>query len=355
MRTNISSWPRRLEAETDIKEVIVDKLHINGTFISDVTIGNPRGSRELRTVTITFRINLSQMKQKEFPVQSIKTALASLSIVLNGTNFIAFKVAVKTFYCAVIKIFKPNEYTLEGNVVSITETGETFQEVDYYSNETKWLNGSYVPTGVLTVCKQYNINCSGIFIGLTEDEYSMSSNGSVYRNASGEFFEPGRFQLINGTVWVCVKFSSYPSNAKEWWTKGNMVLYLLTYVGLSVSIISLILVLVTYSLFKELRTLPGITLMNLSLAHLLADVLFLPNLSVLPELTCTIFAILLHYFLLVSFMWMSIIAFETWRAFSKMRIQHRNRNRREKRFFFIAKNCTWMGSSFCFCRLVCNS
>ena len=339
MRTNISSSPRRIEAETDIKELIVDKLHITTTFISDVTIGNPRGSRELRTVTITFNINLSQMKQKEFPVQSIKTALSSLSIPLNATNFIAFKVAVKTFYCAVIKIFKPNEYTVEGNVVNITETGEKFQEVDYYSNETKWLNGSYVPTGILTVCKQYNINCSGIFIGLTEDEYSMSSNGSVYRNASGEFFEPGRFQLINGTAWVCVKFSSsYTKESSFGVTEEDpTVLAVLTYVGLSVSIFSFVLVLVTYSLFKELRTLPGINLMNFSLAHLLADVLFLPNLIVLPELTCTIFAILLHYFLLVSFMWMSIIAFETWRAFSKMRIQHRNRNRREKRFYLLRK------------------
>ena len=341
MRPNISSLPRPLEAVADIEEVILQRLDINATFISDVTIGNPRGSRELRTVTIMFNINLSQMKEKDFSIQSLKAAMSSLSIVLNGTNFIAFKVAVKSFYCAVIEIFKPNEYTVEGNVVSITDTGEKFQGVDYYSNETKWINGSYVPTGVLTVCKQHTINCSRIFIGLTEDEYSILPNGSVYRIASGKFFEPGRFQLINGTAWVCVNFSSN-------YTKKSLrdvhvteehlkVLAVLTYVGLSVSIISLILVLVTYSLFKELRTLPGINLMNLSLAHLLVDVLFLPTGSGLPELACTIVAILLHYLFLVSFMWMSIIAFETWRAFSKIRIQHRNLSRREKRFYLLRK------------------
>ena len=335
MRANTSSLPRRLEAETNIKEVIVDKLDINATFISDLTIGNPRGSRELRTLTIMFKINLSQLKQKDLPIKSLKAAMNSLSIVLNGTNFIAFNVAVKSFYCADKEIFKPNEYTLEGNVVSITDTGEKFQEVDYYSNETNWLNGSYVPTGVLTVCKQHNINCSGIFIGLTEDEYSISGNGSVYRIASGEFFEPGRFQLINGTVWVCVNFSS--SLPEESWTNGNMALEVLTYVGLSVSIFSFVLVLVTYSLFKELRTLPGINLINLSLAHLLADLVFLSTATVLPELACTIVAILLHYLFLVSFMWMSIIALETWRAFSKMRIQHRNLNRREKCFYLLRK------------------
>ena len=339
MRPNISSLPRPLEAVADIEEVILQRLDINATFISDVTIGNPRGSRELRTVTIMFNINLSQMKEKDFSIQSLQAAMSSLSIVLNGTNFIVFKVAVKSFYFAVIEIFKPNEYTVEGNVVSITDTGEKFQEVDYYSNETKWINGSYAPTGVLTVCKQHNINCSGNFIGLTEDEYSILPNGSVYRIASGKFFEPGRFQLINGTAWVCVNFSSnYTKKSLRDVTEEHLkVLAVLTYVGLSVSIISLILVLVTYSLFKELRTLPGINLMNLSLAHLLADVLFLPTGSGLPELACTIVAILLHYLFLVSFMWMSIIAFETWRAFSKIRIQHRNLNRREKRFNLLRK------------------
>ena len=336
MRPNVSSFIRPLVAKADVRKALVDKLDINATFISDVTIGNSRSSREFRTVTIMFNINLSQTN---FSIHSLKTAMSSLSIIVNGTNFDVFKLAVKSFYCPVREIFKPNEYTVEGNVVTITNTGEKFQEVDYYSNETKWLNGSYVPTGVLTVCKQHTINCSGIFIGLTEDEYSISSNSSLYRNASGEFFEPGRFQLINGTVWVCVNFSSNytEESLTNNLTKKNMVLDLLTYVGLTVSILSFILVLVTYSLFQELRTLPGINLINLFLAHLLADLVFLSTATVLPELACTIVAILLHYFFLVSFMWMSIIAFETWRTFSKIRIQHRNLNRREKCFYLLRK------------------
>ena len=107
------------------------------------------------------------------------------------------------------------------------------------------------------------------------------------------------------------------------------VLEILTYVGLSVSSFSFLLVLVTYSLFKQLRTLPGINLMNFSMAHLLADLLFLLAGSA-TKLTCTIIAILMHYFFLASFTWMSFIAFETWRTFSTICIQRRNLTRREK-------------------------
>ena len=107
------------------------------------------------------------------------------------------------------------------------------------------------------------------------------------------------------------------------------VLDILTCVGLSVSSFSFLLVLVTYSLFKQLRTLPGINLMNFSMAHLLADLLFLLAGSA-TKLTCTIIAILMHYFFLASFTWMSFIAFETWRTFSTICIQRRNLTRREK-------------------------
>lgn len=122
-----------------------------------------------------------------------------------------------------------------------------------------------------------------------------------------------------------------------------MVSEVLTYVGLSVSIFSFLIVLVTYSLFKELRTLPGVNLMNFSIAHLFKDSLFIASGCGLPKLACTIVAITMHYFLLASFTWMSIIAFETWRAFSKIRIQPRNPSRRQKCGYVLRRMaCGWV-------------
>ena len=219
----------------------------------------------------------------------------------------------------------------EENAVRVKETGEIFQEADYYTNETEWLNGSLVPIGILTVCKHPRLNCSGVLVGLKESEYIVLPNGSLHRNDSRELFEPESFLLKSNAIWVCAQFSSsYEVNGntdRPSKTDGDFVLVVLTYVGLSLSIVSFVLVLLTYSLFKELRNIPGINLMNLSLSHLLTDLFYLATGYVEAKVACTIIAILLHYLFLVSFTWMSIIALETWTAFSKTRIKHRNSSR----------------------------
>ena len=342
-------WP--LITKDGFKEAIARKLNMNKTQISNISIGNRMGP----VSTVVFNINTNPAIQKNVSAQTLQTAMSSLSIILNYVaNFTFFKVVVKPFRCAIVETFHPNKYKFEGNAVKVTITGEVFQESDYYTNETEWINGTVVPVGLLTVCKQPGLNCSGNLVGLNESEYVISSNGTLYRNISRELFQPGTFLFINDTVWVCTQFSSIyevPSTdevARQSEAKDDIVLIVLTYVGLGLSILSMILVLVTYSLFKELRTLPGINLMNLTLALLLVHLLFLATGHVEAKVACTIIAILLHYLFLVSFMWMSIIAFETWKVFSKSRIQHRDTSRKKKCFKLLRRIMTGWLPAFVF-------
>ena len=326
IRSNMSSFWNPLITETNFKDALSDKLNISETQFSDIVIVNPSGP----IATVVFYINVSRTLQKSVSIDILKTAISSSSIALRDASFTVFKVSVKPFNCAIIETFYPHEYTVEGNAVKITNTTEMFQEADFYTNETQWLNGSLIPVGVLTVCKEPRLNCSGILVEFNDNEYATLPNGSLYRNTSGEVFETGTFKFINDSVWVCTQFSSVYKIVGRRTVVNDILLVLLTYVGLFVSILGLILVLVTYSLFKELRTLPGINLINLSLSLLLADSLFLGTALVEAKFACAIIAILLHYLFLVSFTWMSIIAIETWKAFSKIRVQHVHPNRREK-------------------------
>ena len=327
MRSNISSSSIPLVTEINFKEAIVDKLNVSETFLSVVSIGNPFG----HVSTVVLNIDINPTTKKKLSIETIRTALSHLSVELNNASFTVFKIAVKRFDCASIVSYKPYEYTVENKTVKIRDTGEIIQQANYYTNETEWINGSLVPVGTLTVCKQERVNCSGVLVPLNENEYVILINGSLYRNISRELFEPERFLSINDTTWVCANFSSIYEAARNT-TENNIVLVLLTFIGLSVSIVSFVAVLATYALFKELRTLPGTNLMNLSLAHLLADVFYLATGYVNAKVTCTIIAILLHYFFLVSLTWMSAMAFETWVVFSKILIQKRNRNKRERCF-----------------------
>ena len=95
--------------------------------------------------------------------------------------------------------------------------------------------------------------------------------------------------------------------------------FILTYIGCSLSVIACVLLLVTYGLFKELRTLPSRIVMNLAVAIIVGNLLILlggPVTAAFPTIElCAAVAILLHYFLLSQFSWMSITSFEITRTF----------------------------------------
>ena len=193
------------------------------------------------------------------------------------------------------------------------------------------------PNGDLIVCKQLQEHkCIHSLIGLSKDEYVFLPNGVLYRNISHEFYKPGTFYLINGTVWICTNFSTNYTRYEESnhgqldsAVDENFALVVLTYIGLSMSVIGLCLVLIT---FKKLRTLPGINVMYLSSCLLLSYSLYFATGHVESPVVCKVIAILLHYFFLVSFHWMSIIVFDTWWALSNMRVQRAAQKRRHSCF-----------------------
>ena len=110
----------------------------------------------------------------------------------------------------------------------------------------------------------------------------------------------------NETVEMNVTFPSY---------SYPLGLTILTYVGFSLSVIGCAFVLLTYSLFKELRTLPGKILMNLC-AAILANALFLliriPLFYTLATNVefCVTTAIFLHWLVLSQFSWMAVMSCE---------------------------------------------
>ena len=98
---------------------------------------------------------------------------------------------------------------------------------------------------------------------------------------------------------------------------GSTILAYITFVGTSLSIISLCFLLSVYLSFKELRNLPGKCLINLSLALLCYQSVFLGAAkSTEVDPLCKAVAIFLHFFILVAFSWMSVMAFDTASTFT---------------------------------------
>lgn len=112
-----------------------------------------------------------------------------------------------------------------------------------------------------------------------------------------------------GNVWICGDDVSPHTN--------DFVLQVLTAVGLIMSIISLVYTCILYCCFKHLDTRAGKLVMNLSLSLILADLIFITGgASVLNPKVCYAAAILNHYFWLVSFCWIAVLAWDIWKTFT---------------------------------------
>ena len=303
----------------------------------------------LNTSVVSFDLD---MKWKNQITRDFSIAPHSIDSLLNFKSVITvqvatdmydiYKVTSRLLVCIDEQEFQPSEYTILTSsppAVYINRSRETFYSYQYFANSTKETGDRVIPVGTIVVCRQYlTSNCSGAYLSLQEDEYTVFPNGSLYRNISREYFAPGSYNMRNKTAWICTNYSVSYSKTRK--TSGNnihdLVLSILSNIGLSLSIFSLVLYLLTYCLFSELRTLPGINVMNLSFSLLLLQSVWFSTSQTRVQILCTFIAAFIHYLALVSFTWMSIIAFDTWRAFSNTRMRQQQRSRKAKILRFMA-------------------
>jgi len=122
--------------------------------------------------------------------------------------------------------------------------------------------------------------------------------------------------LINGSsVFLCSDFKPDYIETETFVSMKITPLQILTYIGCGISMISLISLLGIYIALPELRTLPGKNLMSLSCAMLLYHVFFLLTGQTDTPNLCLAVSVLLQYFLLSSFFWMGVMAFDIARTF----------------------------------------
>ncbi|XP_041374649.1 uncharacterized protein LOC121387560 [Gigantopelta aegis] len=100
----------------------------------------------------------------------------------------------------------------------------------------------------------------------------------------------------------------------------QLALSIITIIGLSLSIAGLSLTVLTFILFKKLRqTRPQQTLFNLALAQLCAWIVFLAGINQTQhDAGCIAVAVMLHYFITASFMWMLVEAILHYLLFVKV-------------------------------------
>ena len=201
--------------------------------------------------------------------------------------------------CSVDEVYDP--YT--SSCQAVTSPGENNNHQQNQHNETQ----------------AWDPNCT--FIAFNETDYKQLSNGSVYLKLHNKTYSNTTYVIHENSLLLCVDFSRTPTGMEKkrvmYRTKRTPAsLQLLTSIGCIVSMVSLVLLLTTYTLFAELRNLPGNIIINLAVSLLLYQSVFFAAVKNDNQDTCLAIAVFLHLFVLSSFTWMNVMAYDVHRIFT---------------------------------------
>ena len=149
---------------------------------------------------------------------------------------------------------------------------------------------------------------------------TVYNNLSVFVLSHNKVYKPGEYLWHDGNITVCgnltVSYLKYTmERLGKLYTKAE---FYITVVGLTLSIVSLCAVIVTYFLFVELRSkLPGKIVINLSIALMFAQIVFMFDLfRDIKGDGCVSIAVILQFLFLSAFCWMNVMAFDVSRTFA---------------------------------------
>ena len=354
VENNFSFTPREFH-DSLAKHLNVSHLELFDT--KTATALPPQGT------TYSYKVYsmIVQIQRKNFDLL-FKNPIANTSspetVFLNYIHFSKlFTLEIKGVHCNVTKAsFRPllclektnftaKEYELQQQGrVFVPSTNRTYEKHEYY-NQTVEKNDE--KRGNITVCERIlPTKCNGSIMDYTSEEYSVMTNLSIYVNKTLSFYSYGAYVILsNKSIGICQNFVTITSKT----IRGYEALGYITFISFLLSTISLIFVLITYVIFPQLRTLPGKNLMNFSTSlmlfmifWLLSDIVHIR--SNIP--TCKAIAIIEHYFLMASFVSMSVIALHTYIVFAKNVPAPKMSEGRERKRFCEYLALVWLLPAF---------
>lgn len=144
---------------------------------------------------------------------------------------------------------------------------------------------------------------------LEPGEYVLLQNGSVHIEAYNLTINESHYILINDIVSFCVPFTDAGVETKEYVIKTSYI----TFAGLGISMVCLLIHLIVFSMVPDLRNLPGWNLAalcaSLFCSYLLLFIIGSGEITESPNV-CMATAFFTHFFMLASILWMSIMSYD---------------------------------------------
>ena len=304
---------------------LVATFHLKLTPYQEFVLNNENTS-SLKTSTGSHKfLELLKFKTK-FTMES------------GGYRFPVIKLVSKQLACFEGTTLQSHEYEIgkiSGNLIEKT-SGRVFSKNEYVILGKIGEN--------ITICRRLVLSeChNGAFVTLSEHEYYAHKNLTIFHYQTKRTFNFGEYQIIEGgssnetnldifqnasfprksAIAICLPYRKTYNTTKKIKVvvksyTGNAI-RVLTLVCFTVSLLFLSILLVTYGIFEELRTLPGINLMSLAVSMLLSQLVWLIGTTkFMNTKTCEVLGMIEHYLFLVAFMAMSVISYHSCIVFSR--------------------------------------
>lgn len=173
-----------------------------------------------------------------------------------------------------------------------------------------------------SLANKTEVACHGSgFVKINISSVTLLPNGSVWIPLHDRTYNNQSYFINGSSLFVCMNltrnYTETTTTASEESQDGQdtTARQIITYIASAISIVSVIFLLVIYIALAELRTLPGKNLMSLSCALLAYHTVFLLTGQTNYPYLCLTVSALLHYCLLASFCWMSVMAFDVAKTF----------------------------------------
>ncbi|XP_067132781.1 G-protein coupled receptor Mth2-like [Centruroides vittatus] len=159
--------------------------------------------------------------------------------------------------------------------------------------------------------------------------YSFLSHRGLYSR--------GDYYLTENGVYVCFPQIFIKEHKEDCYMQE--ILQITTVVGLSLSVVCLLLHVIAYILVPEMRNLPGKNIVSLALSMLVANLIFMiGRIKFTSTWTCYPLGLAGYYFMMTSFFWINAISFNVFRSFrqatTKLRLM--SKQAELKTFFFYS-------------------
>ena len=190
----------------------------------------------------------------------------------------------------------------ENATYNLTSIPVKYREVTHLGSSTNIFDREML----VVICEHILENCSKHFINNSVIDNLI--NGNVYLTSFDIEIDRSMFEFRENGIILCSQVFRDLTRSRVA-TMSSFIKGIVSLVCIAISLGSLLVTFFVYCLLKSLRTIPGKSIMSLIVSLFFAQLAFeLSYLASALETACLILAIVQHYLFLVSFAWMSILA-----------------------------------------------